>query len=92
MKKNLQMENDEHGMLHAAIRVVCNDLEVAQVEGTSSLVARVVEIMAQARMLKRNTLCAGVLHSFMIACSHYGDSIDLDTMSLVMHLAMKTRS
>jgi hypothetical protein len=45
-KKNLQMENDEHGMLHAAIGVVCNDLEVAQVEGTSSLVARVVEIMA----------------------------------------------
>jgi hypothetical protein len=48
-KKNLQIENDEHGMLRAAIRVICNDLKVAQVEGTSSLAARIIEIMAQAR-------------------------------------------
>jgi hypothetical protein len=33
-------------------------------------------------VLKRNTLCVGVLRSFVIARSHYGDSIDLDTMSL----------
>jgi hypothetical protein len=27
-KKNLQMENDEHGLMRAAIGVVCDDLEV----------------------------------------------------------------
>jgi hypothetical protein len=32
--------------------------------------------------LERNALRAGVLHSFVIAHSHYRDSIDLDTVSL----------
>jgi hypothetical protein len=31
MKKNLQVENDEHNMLRAAIGVICDDLRVAQV-------------------------------------------------------------
>jgi hypothetical protein len=51
-------------------------------DGTSLLAARVIEIMARARTLKRNTPRAGVLWSFTIARSHYGDNIDLDTMSL----------
>ena len=33
------------------------------------------------RQLERNSLHAGVNQSFMIARSHYGDSIDLETMS-----------
>jgi hypothetical protein len=81
-KKNLQMENDEHGLMRAAIGVVCDDLEVVQAEGTSLLAAHVIKITARAHALKRNALYAGVLRSFAIACPHYGDSIDLDTMSL----------
>jgi hypothetical protein len=42
----------------------------------------VVEIMAWTRALERNALRASILRSFMIARSHYGDNIDLDTMSL----------
>jgi hypothetical protein len=60
-KKNLQTENDEHSMLHAAIGVVCDDLEVVQAEGTSSLVARIIEIKAWVRALERNALHVGVL-------------------------------
>jgi hypothetical protein len=60
-KKNLQTENDEHSMLRAAIGVVCDDLEVVQAEGTSSLVARIVEIKAWVCALERNALHAGVL-------------------------------
>ena len=37
--------------------------------------------MAQVHQLKRNALHAGVNQSFVIARSHYGDSIDLETMS-----------
>jgi hypothetical protein len=82
MKKDLQTENDEHGLLRAAIGAVCDDLEVAQAEGTSSLVAHVIEIMARVHVLERNALHVDVLRSFAIARSHYGDNIDLDTMSL----------
>ena len=45
------------------------------------LVARAVEITARVCQLKRNALHARVNQSFEIACSHYGDNIDLETMS-----------
>jgi hypothetical protein len=79
-KKNLQTENDEHGMLRVAIGVICDDLEVTQTEGTSSLAARIIEIMAQVHALERNALYASILQSFLIAQPHYRDSIDLGTM------------
>jgi hypothetical protein len=82
VRKNLKAEASEHGMLCATIGVVCDDLRVAQAEGTSSLVAHVIDMKAQACVLERNVLCASILKSFMIARSHYGDNIDLDTMSL----------
>ena len=37
--------------------------------------------MARVRQLERNALCIKVNQSFMIAHSHYGDIIDLETMS-----------
>ena len=61
--------------------MVCDDLEVVRSEGTSSLVARAIEITARVRQLKRNALHAGVNQSFMISRSHYGDRIDLEAMS-----------
>ena len=61
--------------------MVCDDLEVVRSEVTNSLAAHVVEITARARQLERNTLHTGVNQSFVFARSHYGDSIDLETMS-----------
>jgi len=62
--------------------VVYDDLEVVRSKGTSLLVARAIEITARLRQLERNALRAGVNQAFAIACSHYTDSIDLETMSL----------
>ena len=80
-RRNLEVESDELGILSATLGVVCDDLEVVWSEGTSSLVARAVEITARVCQLERNTLRAGVNQSFVIAHSYYGDSIDLETMS-----------
>ena len=76
-----QAETDEHDLLRAALGVVCDDLQVVKLEGTSSLAARAIEITARVRQLERNVLLTGVNKSFMIACSHCGDSIDLEAMS-----------
>ena len=61
--------------------MVCDDLEVVRSEWTSSLVARAIKITSQVCQLERNALRAGVNQSFVIAHSHYGDSIDLEAMS-----------
>jgi hypothetical protein len=45
-RKNLEVEASEHDMLCAAIGVVCDDLRVAQVEGTSLWAACIVDIKA----------------------------------------------
>jgi hypothetical protein len=45
-RKDLEEEANEHGMLCATIGVVCDDLRVAQAEGTSSLAACVIDNMA----------------------------------------------
>jgi len=62
--------------------VVCDDLDVVQSEGTSSLAAHVVDITSQARQLEREALRAGINRAFTIAHSHYGDNIDLKAISL----------
>ena len=81
VRRSLQTESDELGILSAALGVVCDDLQVVRSEGTSSLAGCVVEIMAWVRQLERNGLHASVNRSFVIARSHYGDSIDLEAMS-----------
>ena len=43
------MESYELGILSAALEVVYDDLEVVRSEGTSSLMARAIEIMARVR-------------------------------------------
>ena len=75
------MESNELSILSIALGVVYDDLEVVRSEGTSSLVAHAIEIIARVCQLKRNMLHAGVNESFAIACSHYGDNIGLETMS-----------
>ena len=62
--------------------MVCDDLEVAWPEGTSSLVARAVDVTARVCRLERKALRSGITQAFTITRSHYADSIDLETMSL----------
>ena len=50
--------------------VVCDDLEVERSEGTSSLVACAIEIIAQVRQLWRNALRAGINQSFMVSVDY----------------------
>ena len=78
----LQAESDEHDLLRTAIGVVFDDLEVVRSEGTSSLVARAIDITARVCQLKREALRSGITQAFAIARSHYTESIDLETMSL----------
>ena len=81
-QRSLQAEIDEHDLLRVALRVVCDDLEVVGPEGTSSPVARAIDIMARARQLEREALGSRITKALAITCSHYVDSIDLETMSL----------
>ena len=53
-----------------------------QAEGTSSLVARAVDITARVRQLEKEALRSGITQAFAIARSHYDESIDLEEMSL----------
>ena len=76
------MESDEHNLLRAALRVVCDNLEVAWPEGTSSLAAHAIDIMAWVRQLEREALRSRITQAFVVARSHYAESIDLETMSL----------
>ena len=46
VRRNLQAESDELGILSATLRVICDDLEVVRSEETNSLMAHVVDIMA----------------------------------------------
>ena len=63
--------------------MVFDDLEVAQPEGTSSLVASAtIDIMARVHQLEREALRSRITQAFAIAHPHYVDSIDLETMSL----------
>ena len=57
-RRNVQAESDELGILSATLGVVCDDLEVVWSEGTSSLTACAVDIMARVRQLERNALRA----------------------------------
>ena len=82
MRRNLQVESNELGILSTALKVVYDDLEEVRSEVTSSLAAHAVDIMARVRQLKRDALRVGVTQAFAIARSHYADSIDLETMSL----------
>ena len=67
--------------MSTTLRVVWDDLEVVRSEGTSLLMAHAIEIMARVCQLERNAFRSGVNQSFAIARSHYGDNIDLETMS-----------
>ena len=76
------MESNEHDLLCATLGVVLDDLEVVRSEGTSSLADRAIDFTTWVHQLEREALRFGITQAFAIACSHYIDSIDLETMRL----------
>ena len=73
MRGQLQSESDDHDTLRAAVGLVFNDLRVAPVVETSSLVVRVTQISDWARALIREAPHNDVHHAFTIARSHYAN-------------------
>ena len=68
--------------MKVALGVVCDDLQVVQVEGTSSLVARAIDIVVWVHQLGKDALRSRIIQAFAIARSHYDDNINLEAMSL----------
>ena len=62
--------------------MVFDDLGVAWLEETDSLVAHAVDIMAQVRQLEENAFHAGITQAFAVAHSHYDQEVNLEVMSL----------
>ena len=80
VKDTVQKESDEHNNLCVAVQLVCDELEVAPEQETSSLVVRATRITDQGRDMARGALRFGIHQSFAIAHSHYENN-DLATMS-----------
>ena len=51
-------------------------------EGTSSLTACAVGIIARVHQLEKEALRSGINQTFTVARSHYDDNIDFEAMSL----------
>ena len=77
----LQAEGDEYDHLSLAVLVVCDNLQVAQEEGTSSLVARAASITARVGQLEESAFHAGITQAFTVAHAHYEKEINLKMMS-----------
>ena len=61
--------------------MVTNALEVAQLEGSSSLAAHVMGITARVGQLEEDAFHAGITQAFAVAHSHYDQEINLKVMS-----------
>ena len=53
-----------------------------QAEGTSSLAAHAIDIIARVHQLEKEALRSGITQAFVVARSHYDDNIDFEAMSL----------
>jgi len=80
VRRILQAESDQHDLLRAAVVVVCDDLQVAQEERTSSLLTHATSIMARVGQLEEDAFHAGITQAFVVARSHYDWEINLEVM------------
>jgi hypothetical protein len=71
-----------HHNEHLTADLVCHDLRVPQPLKMSSLVARITLISDRVRELERRAFQAGIRRTFTITRSHYGETINLEAMSL----------
>ena len=61
--------------------VACDNLQVVQEEGTSSLTTRATGITAWVGQLEEDAFHAGITQAFVVARSHYDREINLEVMS-----------
>ena len=67
VKDILQKESDKRDNLCVVVQLICDELELAPEQETSSLVVRANRITDRAHDMARGALCFGVHWSFMIA-------------------------
>ena len=60
VREILRVKSDKHDLLQTAVGVVTDALEVAQLEGSSSLTARAVGIMAWVGQVEEDAFHAGI--------------------------------
>ena len=77
----LQAEGDEYDRLSSTVLAVCDNLQVAQEEGTSSLMTHAAGITAWVGQLEEDAFHAGITQAFIVARSHYDREINLEVMS-----------
>ena len=77
----LQAKGDEYDRLSSVVLVVCDNLQVAQEEGTSSLAACVASITTRVGQLEESAFHAGITQAFTVAHSHYEKEVNLAVMS-----------
>ena len=81
VRGTLQVESDQHDLLCSTIVVVCDDLQVAQEEGTSSLSTHSTGITARVGQLEEDASHARITQANTVAHSHYDREINLEVMS-----------
>ena len=59
-RRLLQVEGDEYDRLSLAVLAICDNLQVAQEEGTSSLATRAASIAARVGQLEESAFHAGI--------------------------------
>ena len=77
----LQAESDGYDRLSLTVMAVCDNLQVAQEEGTSSLAARAASVTARVGQLEESAFHAGITQAFTVAHAHYEKEINLKVMS-----------
>ena len=90
MRVILQAKSDEHDLLHAAVRVVFDDLVLALPDETGSLAARAIDITTRVRQLEENIFHTRITQAFAVARSRYDQEINLEVMSLGFAPGYKT--
>ena len=80
VKDCLMKESDDHNTLRVVVQLVCDDLELAPEQETSSLAIHAIRITDREHEIARHVLHFGVHRSFAITRSHY-ENINLATMS-----------
>ena len=80
-RRLLQTESDEYDRLSLAILAVCDNLQVAQEEGTSLLATRAASITARVGQLEESAFHTGITQAFTVAHAHYEKEINLEVMS-----------
>ena len=81
MRGLLQAEGDEYDRLSLAVLAVYDNLQVAQEEGTSSLVTRAASITIRVGQLEESAFHARITQAFTVAHAHYEKEINLKVMS-----------